>query len=154
MVTDQLILQFGYLGLFLVSAVAASIVPFSNEILVVAMPPLGFNPWIVGVVATVGNVVGALTMYWLGVKGTDFVVERYNVKKERLEKAEAWFLRYGAPSLLLAGLPIIGDPICLAAGAVRMGMAKFLAWTFVGKGWRYILILGALDWILGVLGWG
>ena len=154
MITDQLILQFGYLGLFIVSAVAASIVPLSNEVLVIAMPPLGFNPWIVGIVATVGNVVGALTMYWLGVKGADYVVNRYKVKRERLEQAENWFKKWGAPSLLLAGLPIIGDPICLAAGATSMPMVRFLACTFVGKGWRYILILGALEWILNILGWG
>ena len=147
MITDQLILQFGYLGLFIVSIIAASIIPFSSEILVVAMPPLGFNPWIVGLVATLGNVVGALTMYWLGFKGVDYVVKRYTVKKERIEKAENWFKKWGAPSLLLAGLPIIGDPICLAAGAVHMRMPKFLIWTFVGKGWRYILILGVVDWI-------
>ncbi|MFT7586407.1 MAG: membrane protein YqaA with SNARE-associated domain [Cellvibrionaceae bacterium] len=153
MVTDQLILQFGYLGLLIISAIAASIVPLSNEILVIAMPPLGFNPWLVGIVATIGNLIGALTMYWLGVKGTDYVVKRYKVKKERLEQAENWFKKWGAPSLLLAGLPIIGDPICLAAGATNMSMPKFLAWTFVGKGWRYVLILGALEWILNVLGW-
>ena len=153
MITNELILQFGYIGLFIVSAVAASIVPLSNEVLVIAMPPLGFNPWIVGLVATLGNVVGALTMYWLGVKGVDFVVERYSVKKERLEQAEAWFKRWGTPSLLLAGLPIIGDPICLAAGVTRMRLPKFLAWTFVGKGWRYVLILGALESILNLIGW-
>lgn len=151
MITDQLILQFGYFGLFIVSAVAASIIPFSNEILVIAMPPLGFTPWIVGLVATFGNLAGALTMYWMGFKGIDYVVERYNIKKERLEKAEAWFQSWGAPSLLLAGLPIIGDPICLAAGAVHMRMPKFLAWTFVGKGWRYILILGAVEWVWGLI---
>jgi len=153
-ITDQLILQFGYLGLFIISAIAASIVPLSNEILVIAMPPLGFTPWIVGLVATFGNLVGALTMYWLGIKGVDFVVERYKVKKERLEQAENWFKRWGPPSLLLAGLPIIGDPICLAAGATHMPMPRFLAWTFVGKGWRYILILGAVESILNLLGWG
>lgn len=150
MITDQLILQFGYVGLFIISAVAASIVPLSNEILVIAMPPLGFNPWIVGSVATVGNVVGALTMYWLGVKGVDFVTDRYKVNPERLDQAIDWFNRWGAPSLLLAGLPIIGDPLCLAAGAVRMHMLKFLAWTVVGKGWRYVLILGAVEWIWGL----
>ena len=146
MITDQIILQFGYIGLFIISAIAASIIPFSNEILVIAMPPLGFNPWIVGLVATLGNVVGALTMYWIGIKGVDYVVERYEIKRERLEKAETWFSKWGTPSLLLAGLPIIGDPICLAAGAAKLSRGRFLAWTFVGKGWRYILILGAVEW--------
>lgn len=153
MITDQLILQFGYIGLFIISLIAASIVPFSSELFVIAMPPLGFNPWLVGLVATLGNVAGALTMYWLGVKGHDYVVQRYKVKKERLEQAENWFRKWGAPALLLAGLPVIGDPICLAAGATHMRMPKFLAWTFVGKGWRYILILGALEGILNLLGW-
>ena len=145
-------LQFGYLGLFIVSLIAASIVPFSSEIFVLAMPPLGYNVWWVGIVATAGNVAGAYTMYYMGVKGTPYIAKRYKIPQERMDSAEAWFMRWGPAVLLLSAVPIIGDPICLVAGSLRMKLWKFALWATVGKGWRYVLLLGAWQWILGLFG--
>lgn len=140
---EEIIVQFGYVGLFVVSMLAASILPFSSEIFVVLMPTFGYNIWMVGIVATVGNYAGALTVYYMGRKGTEYILERYpRIDRTRLEQAEAWFGRWGPSVLLLAGIPIIGDPICLVAGSLHMKLSTFSIWSFVGKGWRYVLILG------------
>lgn len=148
MFSPEFWLQFGYVGLFIVSLVAASIVPLSSEIFVVAMIPLGYNIWVVGLVATAGNVVGAYTMYYMGIKGTAYITQRYNIKEERMEQAKNWFDRWGPAVLLLSAAPVIGDPICLVAGSLRMNLFTFTFWATIGKGWRYVLLLGAWQVVL------
>lgn len=151
---EFLITQFGYLGLFIISLVAASIIPLSSEVFVLAMPAMGFNVWLVGLVATAGNFTGALTVYYMGKKGTEYLLAKYpRLDGKRLTQAENWFHRWGAPVLLLAGLPIIGDPICLVAGTLHMKFWTFSLWTFIGKGWRYVLLLGFWNSILNWWGW-
>ena len=129
---------------------AASIVPLSSEVFVVLMPTFGYNIWLVGIVATLGNYAGALTMYYLGKKGTEYILERYpRIDGDRLLKAETWFKRWGPSVLLLAGVPIIGDPICLVAGSLHMDFMTYTIWSVIGKGWRYILILGLWQYGIG-----
>ena len=142
------IIRFGYFGLFLLSLLGASILPFSNEAAVLLMPTLGFNIWWVGIVATLGNWVGAYTVFWMGEKGVDLLPEKYRPNEAVLEKGRNWLNRWGALSLLLISIPIIGDPICLLAGSAKMGRATFLFWALIGKAWRYPLILGVWDLIV------
>ncbi len=146
---ESLITQFGYIGLFTISFLAASILPLSSEVFVLLMPTFGYNIWLVGVVATVGNFAGSLTVYYMGKKGTDYILEKYpRIQGERLARAEEWFGKWGPPVLLLAGIPVIGDPICLVAGSLHMKLLTFSIWTFIGKGWRYILLLGLWQYFL------
>jgi len=73
------------------------------------------------------------------------VVPRGSEKNERrMARAERWFLRYGRPSLLLAWLPLIGDPLCLVAGVLRVGVGSFLLLVTLGKLARY----AALAWLM------
>lgn len=147
MAVDNFITNFGFLGLFLLSLLGATILPFSNEAAVILMAALGFNLWLIGLTATVGNVAGAWTVYWMGLKGIDHLPDRFKIEEKQLEQAKSLFDRWGVWFLLLTGVPIIGDPICLVAGSLKMGVGRFLIWTFFGKGWRYILILGAWEWL-------
>jgi membrane protein YqaA with SNARE-associated domain len=61
-------------------------------------------------------------------------------------RAAAWFRRYGAWSLLLSWLPIIGDPLTAVAGALRVGLLRFVVLVSLGKAARYLFILGAFNW--------
>lgn len=54
--------------------------------------------------------------------------------------------RYGVWSLLLSWLPIIGDPLTVVAGALRVGLLRFVLLVSIGKGARYIFIVGAYSW--------
>ena len=65
------IFSLGYLGLFIISFLAASLIPLSSELFVLGMPVLGYNIWLVAVVATLGNFFGALLNYYVGKKGSD-----------------------------------------------------------------------------------
>lgn len=150
MTPEFLIGQFGYVGLFIISVLAASILPLSSEVFVVAMPILGYNIWVVGLVATAGNYVGALTNYYIGLKGSNLILGRFFKLDERqVARAEQWFGRWGAPALLMSWAPIVGDPLCAVAGMLHMGFWKFTIWTILGKGWRYVVLLGAWQWLVG-----
>jgi membrane protein YqaA with SNARE-associated domain len=59
-----------------------------------------------------------------------------------LQKAEAWYHRYGRWSLLLSWVPVIGDPLTVVAGVLREPFAVFLALVTVAKIGRYLAIYG------------
>ena len=56
-------------------------------------------------------------------------------------RAQAWFARYGIWSLLLSWVPIVGDPLTLVAGIMRVPIGRFLIFVAVGKVLRYALIV-------------
>lgn len=142
---ESFILQFGYFGLFVVSFLASTILPLSTELFVIIMPPMGFNIWLVGIFATLGNYLGALTMYYMGWYGTDFVLARYvTIEQDKIDRAQTWFARWGPPTLLLSWMPFIGDPLCAVAGSLKMPFTTFTIWTIIGKGLRYVVLLGAV----------
>ena len=61
----------------------------------------------------------------------------------KVARAEAWFGRYGMPSLLLAWLPVVGDPLCLVAGLLRSHLGLFLLLVTIGKAARYTVFAWA-----------
>jgi membrane protein YqaA with SNARE-associated domain len=147
---ENLIGQFGYLGLFLITFLAASIVPLSSELVVLAMPALGYNIWLVGLVASIGNYGGAVTVYYMGKFGSDFVLSRYvTIESAKLQKAQNWFERWGPAALLMCWAPFIGDALCLMAGSLHMNFGNFSLWAFLGKGGRYVAMLAAWVWLVG-----
>ena len=87
-------------------------------------------------VATLGNTLGACTTYWLA-RGAVALVPPPG---ERTRRASSLLAKYGAPSMLLSWVPLIGDVLVLLAGASRMPIWKFIGWATVGKGARYIAV--------------
>jgi membrane protein YqaA with SNARE-associated domain len=94
--------------------------------------------------ATAGNVLGSLITYGMGRFGRAAVQRRSEKTDQHLARAEGWFNRFGRPSLLLAWLPVVGDPLCLVAGVLRVGAISFLVWVTLGKWARY----AALTWFI------
>ena len=144
------LLAHGYPALFLLSFLAATLVPVGSEWLLGALLLKGFDPvWAVGV-ATTGNTLGALTTYAIGLWGGPFLIERLlRVSAAERRRAENWFARYGSWALLGAWLPLIGDGLCLLAGLLRVGGLRFLVLVAVGKFGRYLLIALAVGRVFG-----
>lgn len=122
---------------------AATIVPGSSEVLLVAMvlerPSEAATLFLA---ATVGNTAGSAANYVLGRWFLGFAARRWFPASEtQLERAGEWFRRYGAWSLMLAWLPIIGDALTVMAGAARMNILGFLALVGIGKAARYVVVL-------------
>lgn len=135
-----------YLGLFLAAFVAATLLPAQSEALLVGLLLAGYKPWLLVAVASVGNVLGSTVNWWLGRELLRFSGRRwFPVKPDALAKAQAWYARYGKWSLLLSWVPVIGDPLTLAAGVMREPLRVFLLLVTVAKTGRYA-VLALVAW--------
>jgi len=135
-----------YAGLFLLSFVAATLLPAQSEIAIGTLHHAGGYPAVpLLLAATMGNVLGSLVNWWLGRYLLHFQDRRwFPVGPAPMERATRWFRRFGVWSLLLAWLPIVGDPLTLVAGVMRVPLPWFLLLVTVGKAARYGVILAAV----------
>jgi len=135
------LLENGYPALFLLSFLASTLVPLGSEWLLAVLLLNGFDASMVVLVATVGNSCGALTTYAIGLWGGPFLVQRLlRISHESQQRAEQYFTRYGSWALLFSWVPILGDPLCLAAGVLRTGFWRFLLLVTTGKLIRYFMV--------------
>ena len=138
-----------YGSLFLASLLAATLIPAQSESLLAGLILAGGQPVAVLVaVASLGNILGSV-LNWLIGRGVERFRERrwFPVSEKQLERAQQHYQRFGYWSLLLAWVPIIGDPLTLAAGIMREPLWRFLVLVSIGKIGRYIalaLSIGAL----------
>lgn len=133
-------------GLFAAALLAATIVPAQSEALLVALILAGdIAPWLLVAVASVGNVLGSVINWVLG-RGLERFKDRrwFPVSPGALARAEGWYRRWGRWSLLLAWVPVIGDPLTVVAGTLREPLRTFVPLVAAGKVARYaVLALGA-----------
>ena len=97
--------------------------------------------------ATAGNIIGSVVTYYMGVLGNAAMHKRWlGIDKKNLVIAEKNYQRWGIYSLLLAWLPIVGDPLCLLAGLLRVNVVVFVLLAGAGKLARYTLIAVMVTW--------
>ena len=139
-----------YPGLLLLSFLAATLLPAQSEAALVALLLGGaHSPALLLLAATAGNVAGSALNWWLGREVARFRDRRwFPVAPAALERARGWYGRLGGPwSLLLSWLPVVGDPLTLLAGTMRVPLPRFLLLVTLGKGGRYLaLAAAALAW--------
>jgi len=133
-------------GLFLTAFLAATIFPAQSEILLGALHMAGTHaPATLVTVATAGNVLGSVVNWLLGRYLIHFQDRRwFPVKRPLIDRATAWYQRWGFWSLLLAWVPFIGDPLTLVAGILRENFWVFLLLVTIGKAARYLVIVTAV----------
>lgn len=101
--------------------------------------------------ATVGSVVGALALYAIGAWISEERLERFlasigrfvGLKRADIDRGFAWFERHG-PAVVFFGrlIPVVRSMVSIPAGAERMKMGPFLAYTTAGSlVWNTIWIL-------------
>lgn len=136
-----LLLDNGLPALFVLSFLAATVLPLGSEWLLIALIFNLFDPQAVVAVATVGNFLGACTTYGVGFWGASFLFKRMlRIDTEQIERTTALFRKYGFWTLLFSWVPIIGDPLCLVAGSLRLNFFFFSFLVFIGKLARYAFI--------------
>jgi membrane protein YqaA with SNARE-associated domain len=121
----------GLWALFASSFLAATLLPGGSEVVLYGI--LQLHPetrWTAIGVATLGNTLGALTSYALG----------RLIPRAKPIRGTALLQRYGSPALLLSWVPLIGDPLCLAAGWLRMNAAAATFFIAAGKLARYVVV--------------
>jgi membrane protein YqaA with SNARE-associated domain len=137
-----------YGGLFLHALLAATILPASSEVALAALLHEGWgNPYVLIAIATMGNTAGSAINWTIGRFLLRFRDRRwFPLTPARYEKTRKWFERFGIWSLLLAWLPVVGDPLTVIAGALRVAFVRFLILVVIGKGARYAVIGGGVLW--------
>ena len=116
---------YGPWGLCAAAFVGATLVPVSSEAAFVAAVAAGLAPTTALVWASAGNTAGCLVNYALGRGARQWVGDRLAASRSG-RAALRWTERFGLPSLLLSWLPIVGDPLTLAAGVARVPLAWFV----------------------------
>ena len=132
----------GLPAVFIVATVSATLIPMGSEPVLFAYVSL--NPqdyWLAITVATVGNTIGGMINWWLGLLARNTYE---SLKGETNSRAQAWLEQKGPPMLLLSWLPAIGDPLYLVAGWLRFNWLQCLIYMAIGKLLRYI----TLTWLL------
>lgn len=134
-----------YLSVFGGAFAAATILPFYSEILVV---PLARNPatnlfWL-WFAATLGNTLGAV-INWLIGRGALHWQDRwwFPATPKQMTTAQRWFDRWGKWMLLMSWAPIGGDALTVIGGIMRVPIGWFLFLVALGKGLRYLVVIGA-----------
>ena len=142
--------EFGYLGLFATAFLAATLIPVSSEVVLgVLSKAEGFDIWLLVAVATAGNTLGSIVNWILGRYCLHWRDQRwFPIKPAMLTLATERFHRYGLWSLLLAWLPIVGDPLTFAAGVLGVRFPIFIALVAIGKVARYITIVALAQHII------
>lgn len=127
---------------------SATLLPGTSEALLLALRAAGAAPdWQLLIVASIANIAGSC-VNWLMGRFVNRLKNRpwFPANPQRLARAEAWYARYGKWTLLLSWVPVIGDPLVLAAGTLRVRFAQMLALVSVAKTGRY----AALLWLAGL----
>ncbi len=132
-------------GLFLSAFLSATLLPGTSEALLTALLLEGeADVALLLFAATAGNLLGSLVNWVLGRYFASFRERRwFPVTQASYDRAERWFTRFGSWSLLFAWLPVVGDPLTVAAGLLRVPFWRFFVLVGIGKAARYLFIAAA-----------
>ena len=145
----QLLIDWGIPGLFLSALLAGSIVPFSSELVLVALVEVGLSPVTCVLAAALGNTLGGMTCYYMGHLGkVDWIEKYFKVKKEKVDRMEAFLQGKGALMAFFFFLLFVGEVIAIALGFMRSNIWLTTISMFAGKLILYILMLLALKGII------
>ncbi|MCP2018701.1 YqaA family protein [Qipengyuania citrea] len=141
----------GYGGLFAAAFVAATVLPAQSEVVLATMLTSGrYEPSVLLLTATSGNVLGSVLNWYLGRNLARFRnAAWFPFSSASMDKAEARFSRYGHWILLFSWVPVIGDPLTLVAGVLQVRFLIFVVIVIVAKFMRYaVLAASILGWAL------
>ena len=138
-----MLILFSYFQLLIISFLAATILPFSSEVVLTTMYlSNSFKTYLLLIFASIGNILGSITNWYLGKKITIFQHRKwFPVSPVQLSRSQKYFQKYGLWSLLLAWVPIIGDPLTLLAGVLKVRFGIFFLLVSISKISRYVFIL-------------
>jgi membrane protein YqaA with SNARE-associated domain len=137
-----------YLTLFAIAFGAATILPLQSEAMLAGLLLADYEPVLLVIVASTGNVLGSVVNWVIGRQIERFRHRRwFPANDAQLERARQWYRRYGKWSLLLSWVPIVGDPLTVIAGVMREPLTIFLLLVTIAKVGRYValaaVVLGA-----------
>lgn len=132
----------GLAGLFVASFLAATVLPFSSELVLLGMAAAGWSPLQLLVVASAGNWLGGMSSYALGHLGDPDRLRKW--LRVEVTRADRWRRRvaaYGPWAALGCWLPVVGDVIAVALGLGRSPLVATALLMLAGKAARYAVLL-------------
>ena len=131
-----------YLSLFVISFLAATILPFSSELTLAGLiVTSNYDNLLLLIVASSGNVLGSVVNWALGFYSRNLSSKKwFPFKETQIEKSSKWFRKFGKWSLLFAWVPVLGDPLTLIAGLLRVKFLDFIILVAIGKVSRYLVV--------------
>ncbi len=149
---DQLA-DWGYLGMFISAFLAGSVVPANSELVMSALMALNYDDWMLILFATVGNLLGGMTCYYLGYLGKmEWITKYMRVKEEKVNKMHRFLEGRGAWLAVFVFVPFIGDVIIVVFGLMRSNFfivslamligkfSKYVVWLYVTKGVFHLVL--------------
>lgn len=136
-----------YLTLFISAFISATLVPMGSEALLIYDITQNHNIYALLFFATIGNTLGSLVNYFLGLKGEEFLEKKNYLKEEKIKKYKMFFDKYGSFSLFLSWMPIIGDPLTFVAGVLKYSLKKFILIVLLAKFLRYAFIAFSMSYL-------
>ena len=130
-----------YLILFITSLISATLFPLGSEALLIYDIKEGYNLYLLLLFATIGNSLGSVINYFLGLKGEEYLLKKSLIKESYIIKCKNYFDKYGLYTILFSWLPIIGDPITFVAGILKYDLKKFLIFVIIAKFSRYLFLV-------------
>lgn len=141
--------HYGQVGLFIAAFLAGSIFPFNSESVLSLLIYTGFNPVSSLIVATAGNTIGGISIYYLGYLGKIEWIEKYaKVKKEKIDAILPKLERFGALAAILSFVPFVGDLVILGLGFFRISPVLTTFFMMIGKMGRYIVVIWLLKAVM------
>ena len=148
--TNNTFQEYGIIGLFLNSLLAATAIPLPTEILTSALLIGGENIVLVAIVLIIGSTIGGILNYFLGFGGNKLIkkikkksdIEKHEKKHNKLLDKFGWTAIFFA-----AWMPIIGDLILISAGVKKMKLVKFSIFMVSGKIIKTIVVVLGLGTI-------
>ena len=131
-----------YLSLFFISFLAATILPFSSELTLAGLiSTSNYDNLLLLVFASFGNVLGSVFNWGLGFYARNLTIKKwFPFKETQIERSSKWFRKFGKWSLLFAWVPVVGDPLTLVAGILRVKFIDFIILVAIGKVSRYLIV--------------
>ncbi|MBF0302541.1 MAG: DedA family protein [Desulfamplus sp.] len=137
----EFLAEYGYEGMFACAFFAATMLPFGSEIVLTVLLASEYDPVLLIAVATLGNVLGSLVNYIVGIRGGHWIMTKlFRLSDSDIATAEIRFRRYGNWSLLFAWVPVVGDPLTVVAGILKSNIWLFIMFVTIGKFIRYVMV--------------
>lgn len=141
---ETILVDWGLPALFCISFLAATVLPIASEWLLAALVARQVDLTAAVALATLGNTLGAVTTWAIGMWGGAWILRRWlGIDARDRIRAEQWYARWGSWSLLMAWAPVVGDPLCLVGGLLKVPLMRFTLLVATGKAARYLVVAWA-----------
>ena len=135
--------EYGLSSLFVVCFLAATIIPITPTPFLAGLIKLSPDLfWPAVIVASIGNTLGGGVDWWMGYGGKS-LYEKVTHRKE-YGKAMSWLQKFGPKACLLGWLPVVGDPLCIAAGWLKFPFWSCMGYMFIGRFTRFLIVAVAI----------